>query len=401
MNGLDRATELRLARELTIELSGGSLSVRRGSEGAHRLSPSLLPLLAAFHRPQRLEAVVTRFAGEAPFDWMEVTAGVVRLVRAGILVPSGGQNRPVPIGSPGFGSAPAHISMLNDDVRTGAFIEAVRRFVRPDDVVLDIGSGTGILAIAAAEAGARRVYAVERTEIADAAAAMISRSQAADRITLVRASSGDVELPERATALVSEILGNDPFEEQILAVTRDARKRHLEPEGRLMPQSVRLSAVPVSLSPALREAYLFTPEMVERWTRSYGLDFSALPTATRAQPEVIHVSSERAAACQRRGPDTVMGEVDLKQPSPRVVFEGRLEPHPPEAVDAIVLHWEATLVPGVQVTTDPWRAAPKPTSWRLPVWLLPPPPPGRKRRRMAVRYAFSGVRSKLEVADEA
>src|SRR5437763_10778662 len=66
-----------------------------------------------------------------------------------------------------------HRSLLADSVRTDAFARAIATVVGPDDVVLDLGSGTGVLAILACRASARRVFAVERGHIADVAAMLV------------------------------------------------------------------------------------------------------------------------------------------------------------------------------------------------------------------------------------
>src|SRR4051812_16430671 len=86
-----------------------------------------------------------------------------------------------------------HRHLLDDRVRTAALLKAVARVVRRGDVVADLGTGTGILAIAARKAGASAVYAVERERVIELAAA-IARDNGVDGITWMAGHSREVEL---------------------------------------------------------------------------------------------------------------------------------------------------------------------------------------------------------------
>jgi predicted RNA methylase len=72
-----------------------------------------------------------------------------------------------------FGSPFMQESMLLDKARCDAYREAIHRIVKPGDVVVDLGAGTGLLSFFALQAGARHVYAIEMSRIADAAAELI------------------------------------------------------------------------------------------------------------------------------------------------------------------------------------------------------------------------------------
>lgn len=234
-----------------------------------------LKILELFRVPQSLADATTRMAASESSrkDWLQVSAHIYSLWQAGVLRDAAATARPkVRLGN---SSLRWQVRMLNDRTRTEAFLRAIRATVRPHDVVLDIGTGTGILAIAAAQAGARRVYAMEMTGLADLADAMFRQNDPAGRITLLRGRSQDLELPEKATVLVSEIIGNDPLGEGVLETFADARQRLLMPDARIIPQAVTISVVPVRLPADLLDRHRFTPANAARWTEDYGIDYRA------------------------------------------------------------------------------------------------------------------------------
>src|SRR6266516_354799 len=100
-----------------------------------------------------------------------------------------------------------HRTMICDRARTEAFRRAIESVVRPGDVVLDIGAGSGILSLFAARAGAVRVYAVERTTAAVLAQELAAANGVAEIVQVIHGDVMDVVPPERVDVIVSEWLG--------------------------------------------------------------------------------------------------------------------------------------------------------------------------------------------------
>ncbi len=76
--------------------------------------------------------------------------------------------------------------MINDSVRMRAYYEALRRTVRPDSVVVDIGAGTGIFSLLACQLGAQRVYAIDPTPWISVGKEMAAANGFADRIVFMQ-----------------------------------------------------------------------------------------------------------------------------------------------------------------------------------------------------------------------
>lgn len=67
--------------------------------------------------------------------------------------------------------------------------------------VLDVGTGSGILAIWSAQAGARKVYAVEATKMADHARALVNANNLDHIVEVIEGSVEDISLPEKGFIL--------------------------------------------------------------------------------------------------------------------------------------------------------------------------------------------------------
>lgn len=133
-----------------------------------------------------------------------------------------------------------HFKLARDHVRNAAFDAALRRAVTPGMRVLDIGSGTGLLAMMAARVGAGQVFSCEMNPaIADVAKDIITANGYSDRVHLLAKRSDkidvDADLGGKVDIIVSEIVSNNLLSEGVLATMEHAVTNFLKPSGRVIP----------------------------------------------------------------------------------------------------------------------------------------------------------------------
>jgi SAM-dependent methyltransferase len=131
-----------------------------------------------------------------------------------------------------------HRGLMRDRVRTDVYRQAILARVKPGDVVLDFGAGSGILSMFAALAGAKMVYAVERTSIAQVAQALVQKNGLGDRVKFLQEDIESIDLLEPVDVIVSEWMGGYGVDENMLAPLLKARDRFLKPGGVMLPESV-------------------------------------------------------------------------------------------------------------------------------------------------------------------
>ncbi|MCK6552275.1 50S ribosomal protein L11 methyltransferase [Myxococcota bacterium] len=221
-----------------------------------------------------------------------------------------------------YGDLELQRRMVGDRWRTDAFARGIAEAVRPGDVVLDVGTGTGILAMLAAKAGAKRVYAIDQSEIAQTAANLVKANGLSDVIKVLRGPAAELELDEPVDLLMSEWLGHMAFVEAMLDDVIVARDRHLAKGGRMLPSHVRTFLAPVD------DPVLFEHDGPGFWrTPVHGLDFSALEPLELAQGRSVQIRVEPAALLAKgremASLDLVTARVDDPWTSGEVEFEAR------------------------------------------------------------------------------
>lgn len=137
-----------------------------------------------------------------------------------------------------------HFGLIRDRIRNQAYEDALIRAIEPGCLVLEIGTGTGILAMMAARAGARVVTCESNPAVAAAAREIIAANGFSDRIRVVNKHSSELDLNSDlgalADILVSEIVSNDLLSECVLPAHADACARLLKPGAKVIPGAGRI-----------------------------------------------------------------------------------------------------------------------------------------------------------------
>lgn len=253
-----------------------------------------------------------------------------------------------------------HKVMLQDVVRTDAYQKSISEVVRPEHSVLDFGCGTGVLAMFAARAGARKVIAVDRSPFIKTAKE-IAIQNSFDNIDFYHDDHLSLQLEEKVDVIVSEWMGHCLFYEAMLEPLLAIRDRYLAKDGVMIPAEVSLHAGLVCDEDLLEDLSFLGQ-------RPYGIDFSPISHVPFQQTDLVTL-----------GPESILkgtahlGSLNMhglsKSDTPRV-FSGTINPTKKTKIFALCGWFSSELSPGVTLGTGPNDM---PTHWDQVLFPLPEP----------------------------
>lgn len=236
-----------------------------------------------------------------------------------------------------------HRTLIADRVRNDAFRRALAaRIKKGETTVADIGAGTGLLALMAAELGAREVFLYEAAEVAGVAERLLKANKVRN-CHLIPCHSTEMTDPPKVDLIVSETLGNYPFEENIIETLNDARRRFLKRGGAIIPQRIEQYVAPVVAPRIHRE--------LSAWERA-GFDMGFAQTMslnniyvrTLATKELLDGAASAqmwdAVDLMRENRTSRKGEASWKLTTDGPVY-------------GFATWWVAELAPGIALSTAP------------------------------------------------
>ncbi len=193
--------------------------------------------------------------------------------------------------------------MLADRPRMTFYHTAIERHIQPGDHVIDLGTGTGILAAFASRRGAAQVHALDHSPILKHARTLAEANHI-ERVRFASCHSTEFTLPQPVDVILHEQMGDWLFDEAMIPNVCDLRDRLLKPGGRILPACFEFFCEPVQLDTARHVPFIWNLNV-------HGYDYSVME---RHRPQETNYYN----LC---GNDGTLVDYFLASPTPALVFD--------------------------------------------------------------------------------
>lgn len=219
-----------------------------------------------------------------------------------------------------FSDLEIHERMLSDQVRIDAYYKAINKYISEGDIVVDLGTGTGILSFFAAQKRPKQIYAIDHSSIIEMAK-YIAEQNAVENIVFMKLHSKDFSIDGKLDVILHEQMGSELFNEYMISNICDIRDRLLAENGKIIPPMFELFLEPVCLKEGYSARFIWERDL-------YGVRLGCLKNWVNQK---MHASLQKAK--QRR---LMPCEVDYLLCKPEKIFSLDLRAARPDSRPA---HW--------------------------------------------------------------
>lgn len=136
--------------------------------------------------------------------------------------------------------------MLGDKARINTYYKAIQKHVKEGDVVIDLGTGTGILSFMASKKNPKTIFAIEHGNIIESAKKAAVQN-GIKNIKFINMNSKDFTSDEKVDILIHEQIGALLFDENMVDNILDLRDRILKKGGKILPGRFEYFVEPVHI----------------------------------------------------------------------------------------------------------------------------------------------------------
>ena len=261
-----------------------------------------------------------------------------------------------------------HRTLLKDEVRIKFFNDAIKEKVTEDDTVLDVGTGTGILAMLAAKAGAKKVVGIDSSNIINLAKKAAKKTKLKN-VEFIRCDLRDLNI-EKADVIICELIGMYITDEGMTYKMKDAVK-HLKEGGRLIPEKIDIYVAPIQ-SDDVGAGF---------WKEMYGIDYSVVESAP------YEIRNYDLSKCKILSKPHKIAEIDFYKNDVKTInYVGEFEIETDGFFHGAVMYFEVKLSENIILSTAPTKPL---THWKQ-IFL-----PNKKTKKISkndiIKFEIRGV----------
>lgn len=262
-----------------------------------------------------------------------------------------------------------HEEMLKDEVRTLTYRNSMinNKHLFKDKIVLDVGCGTGILSMFAAEAGAKHVFSVDMSNIIESARGIVKDNGYEDKITLIKGKIEEIEIPgigfEGVDIIISEWMGYGLVYESMLESVLYARDKWLNKKtGIMMPDkcSMYLTAI---------EDHHYMNEKMNFWDDVYGFDMTRIKKIAISEGLVDTVDPRQICTKHCKLIDFDLYTI-TKEDAGKFKVDYQLKVTRKDYIHAVVLYWTCEFTKCHRFTGFSTSPTERYTHWKQTVFYL-------------------------------